>query len=242
MAEQRIELAEAGNPAVLKRLKAHPGVAATCDRPGVTGVRFRRGSSWREVRVGDPRCELKGLVELMDNNPLVCADACSVPDAASTLALIALGPLASAGVLVEPPVILTNVPGDPALVNAFLATEAWARGATLHFEPIEAKGVADGTAIAIVRAPERLEELDELYEERFGRSFYVRRDETSPWDVALVAGKPYALYRLSVAPEADRCLVTIRAMADLDGKCGADQVIHAMNVMAGFEEDLGVGI
>jgi N-acetyl-gamma-glutamylphosphate reductase len=30
-------------------------------------------------------------------------------------------------------------------------------------------------------------------------------------------------------------------MADRNGKCGAAQVVHAMNVMCGFEESLGIG-
>jgi N-acetyl-gamma-glutamylphosphate reductase len=31
-------------------------------------------------------------------------------------------------------------------------------------------------------------------------------------------------------------------MADVDGKCGAGQVVYAMNVMCGFEECLGLRV
>jgi hypothetical protein len=176
----------------------------------------------------------------MDNNPLVCADAASVPDPASTLALIALGPLIRAGLLHERPTLMINVEADETQVDAFLAREGWREGATVSSESLDFGSVVAATVMAEVRTPKRLEDLDDLYEECYGRSFFVRRDEMADWDVSLVQGKPHALYRMRIAVEDPVSLLTIQVMADRDGKCGAAQIVHCMNVMAGFEETFGI--
>jgi hypothetical protein len=184
--------------------------------------------------------EVMGLVELMDNNPLVCADEASVPSPASTLALIALGPLARTGLLVERPTLIVNVPADEEDVRLYLATMGWEEGCTLSAEETDLGGAAAATAIAAITNPETFDEIDALYEEAFGRSFFVRRDETSDWHVSLVLGKPHALYRLRLTPGDAESLLTVQVMADLKGKCGAAQVVHAFNVMCGFEESMGI--
>jgi N-acetyl-gamma-glutamylphosphate reductase len=56
----------------------------------------------------------------------------------------------------------------------------------------------------------------------------------------LVAGKPFSAYRLRVVPDEPNSLLTVRLLSDPLGKCGAAQVVHAMNVMCGFEESLGI--
>src|SRR5215218_131169 len=101
-----IDRAEASDPRLLELLRNHPRVAevTTSDEPCLA---FHQGPWNRRVLSGDPTPALAGLVELMDNNPLVCADEASVPDPASTLALIALGPLIRAGLLVESATMLT---------------------------------------------------------------------------------------------------------------------------------------
>ena len=58
--------------------------------------------------------------------------------------------------------------------------------------------------------------------------------------VRQVLGRPEARYRLTLAPDSPHSLLTIRVLADFNGKVGASQVIHAMNVMCGFEESLGI--
>ncbi len=58
-----------------------------------SGIRFQQGAWERRIEADRPDLPIKGLIELMDNNPIVCADEMSVPGPASTLALIALGPL-----------------------------------------------------------------------------------------------------------------------------------------------------
>ncbi|MBX7135545.1 MAG: hypothetical protein K1X67_22990 [Fimbriimonadaceae bacterium] len=203
---------------------------------------FHQGDWRREVRVADPTCEVRGLVELMDNNPMVCADVVSVPSPGATLALIALGPLAKAGLLLEPPTLLANTPLDEQDIANYLATEGWEAGAVGSAQAEDLDGILAMTAIAAVRLPPNPEDLAGIYDECFGRSFFVHHDAASIWHVNLVKGTPNAVYRLSLNREDSVGLLTIKVMADADGKCGAAQVVHAMNVMAGLEESLGLGL
>jgi N-acetyl-gamma-glutamylphosphate reductase len=101
-------------------------------------------------------------------------------------------------------------------------------------------GVVVATVIAAIQTPPRLQDIDDLYEERFGRSFFVQRQDSGDWDVKLVLGTQNAVYRLRIAPDEPQSLLTIQVMADENGKCGAGALVHAMNVMAGFEESLGL--
>jgi len=234
-----IDLAQSADPVVRAILAVHPKVGAVGEG-NATGVAFDQGVWSREVLVGEPSGVLYGLVELMDNNPIVCADRMSVPSPGATLALIALGPLAAAGLIADSPTVIVNVESDEETVAAALAGAGWTGGAFVHWEPVDLEGVVAATIMVAVQTPEDLDEIDEQYEERFGRSFFVRRDEDSEWDASLVRGTPYALYRLRISPDQPQSLLTVRVMADLNGKAGATQVVHAMNVMCGFEESLGI--
>lgn len=232
-------VAESSDSVVVKILARHPHIAEVREGGG-PGLRFWQGNWAREVSSGRLHLEVAGLVELMDNNPLVCADRASVPDASSTLALIALGPLIRAGLLAESPTFITNAPTDEDRVSAFLSKEGWAAGIVCRQEEQELGSVYAGTIIAEIVTPDRLDDLDDLYEEAYGRSFYVRRDETSPWDIERVHGKALALFRMRISVDQPHSLLTVQVMADKNGKCGAAQLVHAMNVMAGFEETLGI--
>lgn len=194
----------------------------------------------REVTVGDASLSEFGLVETIDNNPLVCADAVSVPNAESTLALIALTPLIQAGLLVEPPALIYSFAVDEASIHAALTRCGLSGECAVHVEPVEAGTVLAATVMAAVHTPDDLEDIDRLYDDAFGRSFFVRRDEESEWTPELVQSRPFAVYRLRISPDQPHSLLTIRLMADPEGKCGAAQIVHAMNVMCGFEESLGI--
>lgn len=233
-----IDLASTSDPSVRRMLQDHPKVGAVAEGPEL--LAWYQGDWHRHLYAGRADVELHGLVELMDNNPLVCTDEASVPSPAATLAMIALGPLAAAGMIADTPTMIVNFPADEADVAAFLATEGWAGGAIVHVEPMDFGSVLAATVMVEVPTPEDLDDIDALFEERFGRSFFVRRDETSEWDPALVVGSPRAAYRLRIAPDSPNSLLTIRVLADRDGKAGAAQVVHAMNVMSGFEESLGL--
>ncbi len=233
-----IDRAEASDSRLLSYLSKHPDVSSVTEA-SITGLRFTQGSWHRSIEIANPSLEVAGLVELMDNNPLVCADAASVPDPASTLTLIAVGPLVRAGLLVEAPTVITNFTADEELINQFLAKEGWSEGVTYHCENIDLGPVLVASCICAIKTPDRLEDIDDLYEESFGRSFFVRRCEEG-WDVSLVHGQPHAAFKMSITPDQPNSLLSIQVMADKDGKCGAAQIVHCMNVMAGFEETVAI--
>jgi len=221
------------DPDILKHLKTHPKVDA---EPGASaGIEFGD----RRLNVGGEPRGIAGLVELIDNNPLVCAEEATIPPPLATLALIALGPIVQAGILAEPPSIIANIVDDG--VGIWLQTIDWSGGATIHTEPLAgAEDIVAVTVLAAIRTPNDLSEIDEIYEERFGRSFFVRRIEDREWAPELVRGEPFGAYQLRITPDEPNSLLSIRVIADPQGKCGAAQAVHAFNVMAGFEESLGV--
>ncbi len=232
-------VASSDDPAVIRLLRAHPFVRLAEGGPA-TGLAFAQGEWARRVLVGRMEEDQRGILEIMDNNPIVCADSMSVPSAGATLAMIALGPLAAGGLIADSPTIVVNVSLDEAEVAALMEPLGWFDGSYVHSEPQDLRSVVAATVMVAIRTPPDLDDIDALYEERYDRTFYVRRDETSEWDPSLVAGRPFALYRLRIAPDEGTSLLTVRVLADRDGKAGAAQVVHAMNVMAGFEESLGI--
>lgn len=235
-----IDVVAPAGPVLRRMTAAHPLVRVV-DGPCAPGeLKFSRGAWARQVRDGDLACPLRGLVELADNNPLVCADAFATPSPAGVLALIAFGPLIRAGLLAEPPALMLGFDAHEDDAAAWLATEGWGDGLSVSVDPMPLGEVLAATGIAAIPTPEDWSEIDALYEEAFGRSFFVRRHEGGAWDASQVDQKPWALFRLRGTPGEGRSLVTAQVMAWRHGKCGAAQLVHAMNVMCGFEESLGI--
>lgn len=227
------------------RLAAHPEIEVlgeVADR-----VLFSNGSWDREILVGEPGHEaingsLYGLVELVDNNPLVCADVFSVPSAGATLGLIGLGPLARAGLILEEPVIQYSFETEASDLQAGMREMGWGGEVVVNCDPQELGSVRAAVCMAEIDLMPDFAALDELFEESYGRSFFVRGVDALEWDAEQVRGLDHAAYSLRVSPFEDRALLTVLVMADEDGKCGAAQVVHAMNVMCGFEECLGLRV
>lgn len=230
----QIKVIQPHDPVLAKLVLGHPHVEM--DTSSVSdSLSFRQGDWLRHVSAGDVAIELRGLVELMDNNPLVCADCASVPDPVATLGLIALGPALRAGVVLEDPVLQTNASGTG---RGFWETTGWTGEVVVAHENIDLANVLAATGICVVDLGDS--SAEELYDEAFERSFYVRHEPSGPWDTALVENKPWAVYRLKVSGDTGQQLLTVQVMADRDGKCGAAQLLHAFNVMVGFEESLGI--
>jgi len=227
-----------GDQALLAALARHPRVSEVTD-DGQPGLRFSIGAWHRSISIGLPREDVTGLTELMDNNPLVCADRFSLPTPATSLALIALGPIILAGMLVAPPTLTTNLGWDAADLDAQLTELGWTGGAVIQSQSDDS-GIGALTAMAEIKAPDDLTEIDEAFAERFGRSFFVREDDVSEWTPEAVEGTQLARYRLRITVDERHSILTMRVLADRSGKLGAGQIIHAMNVMCGFEESLGV--
>ena len=231
-----IQEAASSDPHVREILSRHPKIERVSDGPHA-GVDFRMGSWERSVVIGDRSVEIGGLVELIDNNPMVCADIVSVAPPASTLALIALGPLAWAGLILEPPAIIGMTPTTED-VGSWLETAGWSGGATSELYPLTEGSALSLVGIAAIATPGDWNDIDELFDERFSKSFFVRR--VNDWTPDMAANEPFATYHLQYTPGDDASLLRVSVSANLHGKAGAAQVVHAMNVMAGFEESLGL--
>jgi len=224
-------------------LRGHPGVRLSPAIETTPNLRFRQGDWEREISIGEPSVNPSGLIELIDNNPLVCADYVSVPDPWSALALIAFGPLARASMLPESPVLISSLddPKDPELVRAFLLAMGGPDGGALQSEPGDLGSVVAATGWAVIPTPERMDDLDDLYTEAYGRSFFIHEADDDHWAPDVVQNTSMAYYKLAIAPtEEPSCLIRIQVLADVKGKLGAAQLIHALNVMVGFEESLGL--
>ena len=253
--------AGSGDPLLSRLLAGHPEVRETLstDRPGIRfGRRVDRyvGSdlSGGAARVldgigGDERGGSGrsgpgipyGLVEHMDNNPLVCADLARTPTSAQTLVLVALGPLLKTGLILEPPAVAIDIDCDDAeIVEALQTEDPGTESVTLSVGPPAHPSVRRIHAVVAVRNPRSLDEFDEAYAERYDRALYVRRNEDGDFSPVNVENRPWAEFRLRVSPGDDASLLVVTAIADLRGKLGQAQVLHTMNVMAGFEESLGI--
>lgn len=224
-------------PGLESILRGHPGVILEAGT-APEALLFERHGATREIVVG-AKGEPFGLVELMDNNPLVCAERVFLPDALSTLALVALGPLIRADLILERPVIVTDCVGTADELHRALEACGYAPGATLEIAAGDC-AYASATAMVAIPTPSDFGELHALFEEAYGRSFYVRQAENGDERLPAVHGKPHAVYRLRITPGQTESLLSIDVTADLRGKCGAAQIVHVMNVMAGFEETLGL--
>lgn len=194
----------------------------------------------RSLSVGFQPDALYGLPELVDNNPLVCADHFCVPDEASTLALIALGPLARASIIVEPPTVIFSLEPDPEEVHQALNHAGVPEGTSLVVDAPIHNSVLACSAMAVIETPDSLSMLDELYDEAYGRCFFVREVESGSLQPESVADQPFAHYALRVTQGDTTSLLTVQVLADRHGKCGAAQLVHALNIMCGFEESLGI--
>ena len=234
-----LRITSCGDPALARLLAHHPKAVLQAPLGDGPGLEFLQGPWARRVGQGLCTGEASGLAELADNNPWVCADSVTVPLATATLALIALGPLVRAGMLVEAPTVMSSIPDAGEAAQALMAA-GWPDGLDWIHQAFDDASVAAATAMAVIATPGDADDLDALFDEAYGRSFYVRRDEVSEWDLDLVRDGPFAVYRLRYTADEPHALITIQVLAARDGKLGAAQTVHAMNIMAGFEESLGL--
>jgi len=228
-----------GSVALRDLLEKHPGARLEAWRPSDRPlIRFIEGDVERELDEGSVAADGSyGLIELMDNNPLVCAQRASVPGALATLGLICLGPLARAEMLAEKPTIEPSFGVDGAELAAALRLEGFEEGVRLLPSAGERVGLVSVRCTAALRA-RSAGDVGELFAELYGRSFFVR--PANVLGEEQLSGSPFATYSLDAARLEAEGILEVRAAADADGKCGAAQMVHMFNVMAGFEEDLGL--
>ena len=231
-----IEWARSSDPLAVALLSKHP-LVRQAEIGTESGIEFGIGSWSRSVRIGPH--ELFGITEFMDNNPMVCADSVGLPSPSVHLALLALSPILDSGLVVDSPALVISERIDEDELGFGLFQCGWTQGCAIAVEPMPLSGVIAATAMVAIRTPSDPAEIDEIYQERFGRSFYVR-PATDEWSSDLVRHTPFARYQTSLALETGTSLLTIKSMADQRGKLGPAGWIHAMNVMANFEESVGI--
>ncbi len=224
-----IDVSCPNRPVLRALLEKHPQVRLL-DAP-TPRLQWKQGDWQRDVSDDPLSCDLRGLVEIVDNNPMVCADRFAVPGPAATLALIALAPLARAGILVGQPSIATaGAQEECVAIAALIADLGFTGGITI----LEGGAPSHCVVLATIQ-PATQSDLQALFDEAYGRSFFVRMAPDA--NRSAVQGRPFAVCSMRCdAAEA----VRLEVAADTEGKCGAAQLVHAMNVMAGFEEDLGI--
>lgn len=227
-------------PRLRELLEAHPHTQIQETGTDAALEFWESGRHHRKIWIDNPAAELYGIIELIDNNPLVCADEFSLPSPEGTLALVAWGPLLRNGLLVEPPTALLAFEADEEAIEHALEHAGWTGGFGGSASPQPLGSVLAGTFLGVIPSPSHIRDLDEVYEEIYGNSFFVRNNEAADWDTKEVVGQPFASYRLRITPDEPNALLTVQVMADVNGKCGAAQIVHAMNVMCGFEESLGL--
>ncbi len=232
--------ATTGDDRLAELLSHHPriGLVATNDDPTVLTLESPGRS--RRLHIADARVEQYGLLELMDNNPIVCADDISIPSLAASLFLITLGPLLLSGLVVEPPSFVTNLNCHGTDLARAVRSVGWDDEVDIMTEAVHVGGIALATGIAVIQSVSDPEELAEFYLERFGKSPLIRMEGSTEWSPQLVEGKPLAIYRITVNPDEPTSLVSVKAMVDFTGAFQAAQMVTAMNVMYGFEDEMGL--
>lgn len=227
------------------RLQHHPRVANVAIEPdSAWDISFGFDGPQRHLgTAGRTESALFGLVELVDNNPLVCAETFAVLPGAEILATIALQPVLQAGLVLEAPVILTNAPIDETGLSERLdALLGWKQGAIVEEEPVDLGEVVAVNAIIAIPRMDNFDEIDALFQECYGRTFTIRLNDSGDWDVKNVLGRDIAEYRLRLSVDESHCLLTVQTMADRNGMLAHGQLIHAMNVMCGFDDALGLNL
>lgn len=221
-------------------LKDHPKLKVTAQT--CSDLQFSLGHWHRVIKVNDSASYPAGLLESMDNNPLVCADVVNVPGPGETLLLIALVPLIKASFLLEPPVYVSTDPISVPAMQCFLEEFRHDFDVEVMTEGIGERDLVAGSLIAKVPNGLPLSVFEGLFDEIYGRSFFVRKATAGVWEESQVLGTPIGMYQLGIESDGQTTLLKVRVMADRNGKCGAAQILQFLNVMCGFEEDLGVNL
>jgi hypothetical protein len=219
-------------------VKAHPRVERSQPHSPYA-LEFTQSGRNRRITIGcKPQLQL-GIVEIVDNNPLICADEVWLPRPSSTLVLLAAMPWVRAGLLrsirsveIESP---TEKPEVLQCLNAI--------GVDGEIEVIPRthclQEVLEVSVLMTMKLGLRSDEVEEVFNSIYGNSFFVRsfsdRDRTNQVHNTAIAGYTWNLVETQGVQE-----IAVIIAADRNGKCGASQIVHTMNVMAGYEESLGI--
>lgn len=213
-------------PGLGQMLGRHPRLLPP--QPGsLCALEFGLGGYRRSVVVGFRKGCSPGVIELFDNNPIVCAETVCVPTPLATLALLAVDPLSKAGLVAGSTPIACSSSCLAEEIEPFLE----ALGDRVSVVCSSGLPVDEGRLAVELRLSISLRsgELREIYDEAYGRSMLVMR-----------AGAIHPLAASYTVTQHEHGPI-VRFESPVDGKAGAAQVVQALNVMAGFEDSLGIG-
>jgi LysW-gamma-L-alpha-aminoadipyl-6-phosphate/LysW-L-glutamyl-5-phosphate reductase len=121
--------------------------------------------------------------------------------------------------------------------------KAGGRDLALHFVPVAAPLVRGILATSFVSVPAALSQaqLDELVDNTFGTSTFIRRPKARLPEVGAVSYGNFAEVKIILGPS-DGETRTVTCLSALDNlmKGGAGQALQNVNVMLGFDEHLGL--
>lgn len=227
MDSANIDWIEAPAP-VASLLRHHPRIekVIVADSPI---VRFTTRGWKRELHIGNSQCYVRGVPELIDNNPIVCCDEFSLPSPfAHALSLVA-GPMSLSGIPTLVQAVASNLSSNNESDKAFLEDIYLDTTRTLL---TDRAGTESDILEAVLRIPEdiHLEEIIAIFRQRYDGAFLIS-GESLPFP-----GATFSLAKWNL----DEGTFTVRIDSPVNGKFGAAGQVHALNVMMGYDEGLGL--
>lgn len=213
------------DPGLAAAFSRHPEIRLEAGEPTRGEASWKQGTWARSIARGSD-AEVRGLVEVIDNNPMVCCDDFATPGPMATVALLALAPAARASMLGSPVRLAFSHDPEPSL-SGFLDEAGISQW---HGEASGGGKVCRASARFTPSQGSSRSDLEAAYAEYYDRAFFVRTGQADPTGSA--SGYVWLKF------DGDDVLAS--AAADAQGKAGAAQVVHAFNVMCGFVESLGV--
>jgi len=223
----RINLARSSNPRIVSLLNRHSEIDAVELEPPEDGslLSFVQGDWSREIVENRSGLHPRGLLELIDNNPLICADHFSLPRADFVALLIAVGPAMQNGMIANLSSIESNSFTFVENNDVFASELGWRLSPSVALIPTQDPAF---TITGILKPEVTHGDFLSLYIERYSRSPLIHFYETSQNGYLVKIGLP------------SENTVCVTVYCNNPQLCFADYVVFAMNVMCGYEDSLGL--
>lgn len=143
------------------------------------------------------------------------------PSAELQLTTLALWPLATAGLILEPPVVMIDRSTREGEFDR-LSEIGWPHGVdVMLMDSAESETVRAINLIAHIKKVPDPNLLDELYATAYREATEIVNSDDGDWTPDLVRGKSHLVYRLRYSPGEDTDLLTSQWMGESGGRLGA---------------------
>ncbi len=143
------------------------------------------------------------------------------PTAEFQLTVLALWPLALAGLVLEPPVVMVDrVTHEEEFER--LSELGWPHGVDLM--PMDSDPMESVRAINLIAHIKKLPDpslLDQLYATAYQQASEIRNEDEGDWSPDIVRGRSNLAYRLRYSPGEDTDLLTSQWLGEEGGRLGA---------------------